>query len=101
MKVAEKEGDSPVGPCGRGGGGLQRGGGGALRGQPLLTMRGGRGGAWVPGGTATETERERGELLDLVRDGIETRARSNKKRTREEEVEEARLTPQPPEAMTI
>ena len=66
-------------PGGRGRG--VRGGGGAVRG------RGGMG--------------EREELLDLVRDGIETRARSNRKRTREEEVEEARLTPQPPEAMTI
>ena len=56
VKVAEKEGDSRVGPRRRGGGGLQRGGGGALGGQPLLPMRGGRGGTWVPGGTATETE---------------------------------------------
>ena len=96
----------------RGGGGPQRGGGASQRGggqgQHLLPVRGGRGGTWVPRGTvreitSAETERERGEVLDLVRGGMRgtgTRPRTNSKRNREEESEETRAAPPPPAATT-
>ena len=105
IKSVEREGGGGPGHRGRGGGGPQRGRGGAQN-------RRGRGGAWAPGGPArvvtaiADAERERGELLDLVRGGMsgtQTRARANSKRTRDEgeEEEEVRQAPQPPMAMTL
>ena len=113
VKSVDREGGGGAGLRGRGGGGQLRGGG---QGRLLTSTRGGRGGAWTPRGAEAarageterervtererETERERVELLDMVREGgTQTRARTNSKRSRDEDAEDARPAPRPPAAM--
>ena len=92
-------------------GGASRGVASRGRSSHPLPMRGGRGGAWGPGGSrggqrgrgygsvgrGKETTGEREDLLELVRTGSERRtARINSKRTREGDEEEMDDREQPP-----